>query len=82
MSKKKKEKIIYYDDGSTISDMSQVNRKGEKRNPPPPRYRSSFSEKWATYWSTVKTMVIPLCIALIIIGALYFLILLVTGNLF
>ena len=28
--KKKKEKVIYYDDNSTSADMSQVRRKGEQ----------------------------------------------------
>ena len=36
MAKKKKEKVTYYDDNSTISDMSNVTRIGQK-NPPPPR---------------------------------------------
>lgn len=80
--KKKKEKIIYYDDNSTIADMSRVNRKGEQRVPSPPRQVSSWREKWKTYWSAVKMMVIPMCVVLMIIGALYFLILLITGNLF
>ena len=32
---------------------------------------STFKEKWRTYWTTVKMMVIPLCVALLIMGALY-----------
>ncbi|MBQ8292149.1 MAG: hypothetical protein IJX88_06580 [Clostridia bacterium] len=82
MSKKKKEKIIYYDDGSTISDMSRVNRKGEKRPPAEPRRQSSSSEKWRTYWSAVKMMIIPLCVALTVLGILYLLMMLFSGNLF
>ncbi|MBQ9728760.1 MAG: hypothetical protein IJV85_04105 [Clostridia bacterium] len=82
MSKKKKEKIIYYDDGSTISDMSSVNRKGEKREPPPPREKSTFWEKWNTYWSAVRSMLLPLGIALSVIGILYILLMLISGNLF
>lgn len=78
--KKKKEKIIYYDDGSTISDMSSVNRKGEKKEPPKPRYKSTFSDKWTTYWAAVKTMLFPLCIALCVIGILYLIMMLLAGG--
>ena len=33
MAKKKKEKIIYYDDESTLVDMSSVTRSGKKNRP-------------------------------------------------
>ena len=77
--KKKKEKIIYYDDNSTIADMSRVNRKGQ---PKPPRSQyarpsSTFGEKWKTYWSAVKMMVIPMCIVLLVIGILFALLMLI-----
>ena len=68
---KKKEKIIYYDDNSTIVDMSNVNKKGERRPAPPPKQRSTFTEKWKTYWSAVRMMIIPMCIVLLIIAFLY-----------
>ena len=73
MAKKKKEKVTYYDDNSTISDISNVTRIGQKNPPPPrePKKQSTFKEKWRTYWTTVKMMVIPLCVALLIMGVLY-----------
>jgi len=81
--KQKKEKVVYYDDNSTISDMSNVTRIGRK-SPPPPRQqskpRSTFKEKWKTYWSAVKTMVLPMLIALFIIGLLYVLLMWISGN--
>ena len=77
MAKKKKEKIIYYDDNSTLADMSSVNRKGEKREAKPPRVRSTFSEKWNTYWAAVKMMVLPMCVALAVIGVLFLLLMLI-----
>ena len=80
MAKKKKEKVIYYDDGSTISDMSRVNRKGEKKDPPKPKYKSTFSDKWRTYWTTVKMMVMPLCVALLVLVILYFIMMLAIGG--
>ena len=66
--KKKKEKIIYYDDGMTISDMSSVNRKGQpippKKQPPKssmhavdPRFANKT--KWDTYWAAVRMMLVP-----------------------
>ena len=80
--KKKKEKIIYYDDNSTISDMSSVNKKGTPKPPPPPRRISSFSEKWRTYWAAVKSMLVPLGVALAVLGTLYLFLMLISGNLF
>ena len=78
MSKKKqkKEKIIYYDDGSTIHDMSGVHRPGSAKptqQKPTPSYISGptfgSKSKWRTYWSAVRMMVVPLLVAL---GALAF----------
>ena len=82
MAKKKKEKIIYYDDNSTVSDMSNVTRDGRRRennyrNQPPP-----MESKWQTYWRSVKMMLIPMCIVLGILGVLYLLVMLLSGNLF
>jgi hypothetical protein len=42
--------------------------------------KSTFREKWDTYWSAVKMMVIPMCIALLIIAVLYFVIMFAAGN--
>lgn len=80
MSKKKKEKITYYDDNSTIADMSRVNRKGEKREPPPPKPESKFKDKWATYLRAVKSMLIPMCVVLMILCVLYFILMFIGGN--
>ena len=81
MSKKKKEKVIWYDDNSTISDMSDVGRGGAKKNKEPshtpPKKYSTAKEKWDTYWSAVKMMFLPMCIALIVIFILYLLLMLI-----
>lgn len=66
--KKKKEKVIYYDDNSTISDMSNVTRTGKKAPPKPP---STAKDKWRTYFKSVKMMLGPMCIVLLILGLLY-----------
>ena len=62
--KKKKEKVVYIDDGRTIADMSNL------PNAKMPNYNtgiSTFKDKWITYWSAVKMMVVPM---LIMVGIL------------
>lgn len=78
MSKKeKKEKVIYYDDGSTISDMSSVTRTGQPKQPKKQEEKPSFipqtkpTSKWKTYWQAVRTMVVPMFIVLAILGVLF-----------
>ena len=87
-SKKKKEKVIWYDDNSTISDMSNVGRNGRKPQTPstqkPSNLRTvrpvaTFKDKWNTYWQTVKLMILPMLVAVVIIAILY-LITLGLGN--
>ena len=80
--KKKKEKVIYYDDNSTLVDMSSVTRGGKKQPSQENRRRSTFGEKWRTYWDAVKTMLIPTGFVLTVLLGLYLLIMLITGNLF
>lgn len=74
--KKNTEKVIYYDDNSTIADMSNVTGLKGKKAPqsPYPRRRSTFKEKWRTYWSAVRMMLFPLFIALLALGIVYLLI--------
>lgn len=78
--KKNKEKVVYYDDNSTIADMSSVTRDGKKRvvEPKAPPTVS----KWRTFFSAFKMMLVPTGIALGVLGLLYLLIMLMTGNLF
>ena len=80
MAKKKKEKIIYYDDNSTLVDMSEVTRNGKKAKPQTTKRHSTASEKWQTYWSTVRVMVFPMLIVLAILCGLYLLLMLLGGN--
>ena len=64
MSKKKKEKIKYIDDGRSFADMSGVtggmnfSSKGTT---------SSFKDIWSTYWGAVRMMFRPM---LVVIGFL------------
>ena len=62
--KKKKEKIIYIDDGRTIADMSGIPQRAAwaKRGT-----TSSFKEIWRTYWQATKMMLLPTLVAVGII---------------
>ncbi len=68
--KEKKEKVRYYDDGRTIADMSNVRRNFEVNKAPV--YRSTFKERWKTYWSAVR-MVFPTMITFIVILCILYL---------
>lgn len=79
--KKKKEKIVWYDDNSTIADMSAVGKNGRgKRANEPEKPRSTFKDKWNTYWRTVSMMIVPTMIVLGVLVVLYLVIMLVTGG--
>ena len=71
MGKKKKEKVIYIDDGRTIADMSGVT--GTRLHRPPNAPRSSAKERWNTYWSAVR-MVFPTMITFIVILCILYLV--------
>lgn len=72
--KKKKEKIIYIDDGRTISDMSGVKsnldwtRKGTT---------SSFGDIWRTYWSAVVMMIKPMLVTIAFLIAAFLIVTLI-----
>lgn len=61
--KKKKEKITYVDDGSTVADMSNVSgpRLG-KRHPAAPHPKAK--DVWNTYWNAVKMMFTPMLVVI------------------
>ena len=59
---KKKEKIVYVDDGRSLADMSGVSSPGLSGKPS--QYRASFKEQWQTYWSAVKLMFKPMLFAI------------------
>ena len=70
MGKKKKEKVIFIDDGRTLADMSNV---GGRRlsNHNPARPRPDAKEVWKTYWSAVKMMFTPMLIVITALGVIY-----------
>lgn len=78
--KQQKEKIVWYDDNSVISDMSAVSGRRGKSNVSEPKPRSTFKEKWNTYWSAVRMMLVPTAIVLGVIAVLYVVMMLLTGG--
>ena len=68
--KEKKDKVRYYDDGRTVSDMSGV-RPSPLSGGDPLRPRASAKEKWDTYWNAVKMMFGPMLVVLVGLGILY-----------
>ena len=58
-NKKKKQKVVYIDDGSSLADMSGVGG-GKKKTPNTPRPRATMKEQWQTYTDAVKMMFLPM----------------------
>lgn len=67
--KKKKEKVTYIDDNSTVADMS-ITRKGGKDLPP--KRESTFKEKMKTFFSVMKKMVLPMVVTLFVFTLIFF----------
>ena len=64
MSKKKKEKITYIDDGRTIADMSGISGGPRLSGNQYGRPRSSAKEIWKTYLGAVKMMFFPMLLVI------------------
>ena len=56
--KKKKQKIVYVDDGRTIADMSGIDRGASRFFGNTPSY-SSFKDKWRTFFDAFRMMLLP-----------------------
>ncbi len=66
---KKKEKVVYVDDGRSLADMSGVSSPGLSSRPS--HYRASFKEQWQTYFSAVKLMLKPMLFVIAALCAAY-----------
>ena len=79
--KKKKQKIIYVDDGRTIADMSGVgNKRKPLSNSDAPHVsgmRGTLKDQWQTYKAAVKMMFLPMLATIGGICAIFLLIYLV-----
>ena len=73
--KKKREKVVYIDDGRTIADMSGVGgkRKLETDDKNFVRPRSTLKDMFKTYIAAVKSMLIPMFITLGALTIVFFL---------
>ena len=67
--KKKKEKVVYYDDGRTVADMSNVQAGPRLKGSWRPK--SERKEIWTTYWNAVKKMFVPMLIVIVAICVIY-----------
>lgn len=84
--KKKKEKITYIDDGSTLADMSGVRGNTPLRRPLRPSYEKQKREPttragaiWQTYLTAVRAMIGPMLITLGAVSVIFFLIWVILG---
>ncbi len=74
---KREVKVVYYDDNSTVADMSGTRKGGYQ----PPRVKSTAREKMRTFFTVMKKMVVPMLITLAVLTILYILILAAAGRL-
>ena len=61
--KKKKDRITYYDDGSTVSDMSAITGTGKGKNLNIDD-DGSFKSRFKTYTKAVKKMFVPMLVTM------------------
>ena len=82
MSKNKKEKIRYVDDGSTVADMSALGKGAARREPRSSgsrRHRPTFKECWQTYIQSVRMMFFPMLVTMGIITVVFLILWLAYG---
>jgi len=75
--KKKKERVVYIDDGSTVADMTPRDENGKKRQTRRERSYATHAplgDQFRTFTDAQRAMLLPMCVTLGII-ALAFLIL-------
>lgn len=72
--KEEKVKVIYYDDGSTVADMSGTRK--EKT----PRQKVPFKERARTFFAVMRKMVVPMLATLAALTIIYIVILAAAGR--
>ena len=84
--KKKKEKIVYIDDGSTVADMSGVKGNVPLRRPVRPAYEkrkpeptTRMGQAWQTYKNAVRAMIGPMLVTLGAVSVVFFFIWIILG---
>lgn len=67
--KKKKEKIVYIDDGSTLADMSALDRSGKRRTEGEHRTpRASVREQLGTFFAAMRMMLLPMLFVMLVLS--------------
>ena len=78
---KKKEKITYIDDGSSVADMSALDSKDGQNKPPrteaPGRTRAPLKEQFKTFFDAQRMMFLPMLAVLGIIALAFLLVYLI-----
>ncbi|MBE6563047.1 MAG: hypothetical protein E7660_04860 [Ruminococcaceae bacterium] len=71
--KRKKEKVVYIDDGRTIADMSNVTGAGRLQLPGRSAYRPAprVRDVLRTYFSAVRMMFLPMLVVIGFIAAAF-----------
>ena len=84
--KKKKERIVYIDDGSTVADMSGVKGNVPLRRPVRPAYEkrkpeptTRMGQAWQTYKNAVRAMIGPMLVTLGAVSVVFFFIWIILG---
>lgn len=72
--KEKKVKVVYYDDGSTVADMS-----GTRKHPQ--RQKATFKEQAHTFFTVMKKMVLPMLVTLAALTIVFLIMLAAAGKL-
>lgn len=72
--KEKKVKVVYYDDGSTVVDMSGTRKSS-------PKLKSTGREKFETFITVLKKMIIPCLATLFAFTLIYIILSAIAGNL-
>ena len=67
MTKKKKEKVIYVDDGRSLADMSAF-RGNTACNM---QSKGSAKDRWNTYWGAVRMMFGPMLVVIVGLCVIY-----------
>ncbi len=73
--RKREQKIVYIDDGSTVADMSGTRRGNGQRK------KSTAREKVRTYFSVVKRMILPMLCTLLAFTVVFLIVLAAAGRL-
>ena len=77
-NKKKKEKITYVDDGSTVADMSSVGKKKDSRGDGArSHYKGGFRDQFKTFTDAQRAMLMPMLVTLAIIAIAFLLVYLI-----